>query len=966
TESLAFPLCNGAVPLVFCAESNLLDRLSFLFGTFQRANPTRVLVELYEVGAHGDACVRRMERNGITIHDNSWADFSFEPIPESLGKWYRVMLSSPDATERSGVAVYGSIVPKRSSIYTNLEADRETGLISCVNKRGLSERDLVGVPVRSLPESRRTPRRLEHATMMSLRDDQDLVLGETIARRLIRAAEKIALRSGSIPYAKACAALREVDYLFLSGPELLNPGYAQIFQAARFNLVPVIATVDGDPAAFRSSLPRVAPGIDAIVTTSTECAAVAREAGLDVIEWSGDPGAIATPLEHFAHRYRRRHLPKISVLSVLYGKEREVEAFLTSLCAQRYAGEVEIILVDDKSPDRSRERAQSFGERLERGEIAHSIDPGISIIVETENRGNCAARNRALDSATGDVVVIVDADCVFPTTFLESHARAFSTGDCDVVTGYYNLETVDREPFAALAEYERDPERVRRDGGALQDPRNQESYLNCVTRNLAIRREFLGTQRFDGRFAYTSSPTSGYGWEDVELGVRLNKQRARVKFCGETFSLHISHESLSNETTKPARSLQNFQLLLDTHPELRRDAPEWVSRTLERIKTWGREAQCDFGAAYASLNSALDDARRYAPRKKPAKRLRVLTYRWHCPHQYELHALEHDFSLVRFGHPQFVNDWQWNERPLRDNARFVEEARIRARDYDLCLLHFDENSLAAYNSNNVLPHSWGEAFRWMMECIELPKVAICHGTPQFFGQYSPQYSCPDLGKVIEEERVRLVRYLGNTPVVLNSHQAAEEWGFRNQRVIWHGFDPVEFGQTDYSRGVLTLGKMMSARPYYRGYDLYQRITANLPKGIELDMLSVPEPDLSLPRGTNVYARVKFRNYRETLQRYSIYLNPTRRSPMPRSRGEAMMCGVVPVTTSNHDATRFIEHGKNGFVSDDPAEIARIIQQLLGDPTMLRDIGREARARACEVFHVERYRRDWQELLTEVI
>ena len=85
-----------------------------------------------------------------------------------------------------------------------------------------------------------------------------------------------------------------------------------------------------------------------------------------------------------------------------------------------------------------------------------------------------------------------------------------------------------------------------------------------------------------------------------------------------------------------------------------------------------------------------------------------------------------------------------------------------------------------------------------MENIKLPKVAICHGTPQFYGQYNPSYDKPDLMQVIEPAPQMLVDYLGDTLVICNSHQAQREWGFRRSEVIWHGFDPTELPPATYS------------------------------------------------------------------------------------------------------------------------------------------------------------------------
>jgi hypothetical protein len=51
--------------------------------------------------------------------------------------------------------------------------------------------------------------------------------------------------------------------------------------------------------------------------------------------------------------HRSQCLPKVSIVTVLYRKEREIPFFLRALKAQDYRGEVELVVVDDKSPDAS-------------------------------------------------------------------------------------------------------------------------------------------------------------------------------------------------------------------------------------------------------------------------------------------------------------------------------------------------------------------------------------------------------------------------------------------------------------------------------------------------------------------------------------------------------------------------------------------------------------------------------------
>jgi glycosyltransferase involved in cell wall biosynthesis len=119
-----------------------------------------------------------------------------------------------------------------------------------------------------------------------------------------------------------------------------------------------------------------------------------------------------------------------------------------------------------------------------------------------------------------------------------------------------------------------------------------------------------------------------------------------------------------------------------------------------------------------------------------------------------------------------------------------------------------------------------------------------------------------------------------------------------------------------------------------------------------------------PRGTNGYAVRAMRSYVDRIRQFTVYLNTTLRSPMPRSRGEAMMTGVIPVSLRNHDVDRFVENGVNGFYSDDPAELADWINYLFHDRDRARTISAAARRTAIDLFNHDRYLTAWQRLLTE--
>ncbi|MGO9235213.1 MAG: hypothetical protein ACLP4V_14490 [Methylocella sp.] len=204
------------------------------------------------------------------------------------------------------------------------------------------------------------------------------------------------------------------------------------------------------------------------------------------------------------------------------------------------------------------------------------------------------------------------------------------------------------------------------------------------------------------------------------------------------------------------------------------------------------------------------------PRSTSNQRLRILSYRWHPAHQYEISRLPLDFTYAQgLGH--ITEFWPYAERPLRPNVKFRHRSEIKARDFDLCLVHFDENVLCPDLSNNALPENWGEPFAWLLSFHNLPKIAICHGTPPFVGQYALDNARKTHFEIHDVQRLRLVSALSAAGafVVCNSWQAKAEWGFENCRVIWHGFDPCEFRKGTFSRDVLTL-RHDDSRPHYRG------------------------------------------------------------------------------------------------------------------------------------------------------
>lgn len=117
----------------------------------------------------------------------------------------------------------------------------------------------------------------------------------------------------------------------------------------------------------------------------------------------------------------------ISVIIPVYKVEpyivRCIDSVLNQTCRQ-----IEVILVDDCSPDRSMDLAKDFIR-----ESPKSQDLNIQILKHDRNLGLSAARNTGIKAATGDYLYFLDSDDEIPYDCFDSLLKESNGGILDVV-----------------------------------------------------------------------------------------------------------------------------------------------------------------------------------------------------------------------------------------------------------------------------------------------------------------------------------------------------------------------------------------------------------------------------------------------------------------------------------------------------------------------------------------------------
>lgn len=99
-----------------------------------------------------------------------------------------------------------------------------------------------------------------------------------------------------------------------------------------------------------------------------------------------------------------KKLKKVSIITTFYNAQEFITATLESICKQKVNGfELEYVIVDDHSPDGSREIVEEFMR-------THTLNGDWRLITPEQNLGCGGARRFGINNATGDYFMFLDAD----------------------------------------------------------------------------------------------------------------------------------------------------------------------------------------------------------------------------------------------------------------------------------------------------------------------------------------------------------------------------------------------------------------------------------------------------------------------------------------------------------------------------------------------------------------------------
>lgn len=232
-------------------------------------------------------------------------------------------------------------------------------------------------------------------------------------------------------------------------------------------------------------------------------------------------------------------VPPVSVVIPFGSLERNLDATLAGLAAQRDAPAFEVIVV--RCP------AAEPGEAAIR-RWSSAVDVHVARI---ERRGfaPASARNAGIARASGDVIVSIDDDMVVGPHFLRTHAAAHGRASAPVACiGPRRFVMPPEQPvgldvFAQVCAHADLPQSASNRVGARSDWRLAEAddldrhphpyhcFLGC---NASYRRaDALAVGGWDEAF------DGAYGYEDVAFGFRLHEAGVRLMWLADACGLHL-------------------------------------------------------------------------------------------------------------------------------------------------------------------------------------------------------------------------------------------------------------------------------------------------------------------------------------------------------------------------------------------------------------------------------------------
>lgn len=265
------------------------------------------------------------------------------------------------------------------------------------------------------------------------------------------------------------------------------------------------------------------------------------------------------------------HLPLVSVIIPAYNAETFIDQTLNSVLSQTYTN-IEVLVVDDGSQDRTAELVASIAQRDQR-----------VILLQQSNAGVAAARNLAIEKSNGEYIAPIDADDIWYPSKIEKQVECILQAEPCVGLVYAWSVNIDEEDLI-IGKY---PDQYFFYLHSLEG----EVYTALVYRNFVgnasvplIRSACL---KQIGCYNYKLKEHGGQGCEDWELYLRI-AEYYQFRIVPEFL---VGYRQVTGSMSANYRSMgRSYDLIMadvqQRHPEIPNPIYQWSGSYFYTYLIW--------------------------------------------------------------------------------------------------------------------------------------------------------------------------------------------------------------------------------------------------------------------------------------------------------------------------------------------------------------------------------------------
>ena len=333
--------------------------------------------------------------------------------------------------------------------------------------------------------------------------------------------------------------------------------------------------------------------------------------------------------------------------------------------------------------------------------------------------------------------------------------------------------------------------------------------------------------------------------------------------------------------------------------------------------------------------SAISSITRRATRKD-GEPLNILTFPTHERYEQSLSNTGHNFYAYM---TDSSKEWNTEYAPVPKNYHIMDKKLGDNQlplsvDLDLILSHTYDQQLMI--GSQISRH------------LSIPLVILCHILPDI--RMSPKE---------QTETISRCQSIKSDAHIFISDYSRRKWGRTafDSEVIRHGLDTEFWSPKEdviKENHALSVVNYWASRDWCCGFNLWQRVIEGFPHKVLGD-----NPGMSSAAGS-------LEELRSAYRKCKLFVNTSIHSPVPTTLVEAMSCGCAVVSTKNCMIPEIIDHGKNGFMSNDEQELKGYIKMLLEDDDLRQSMGTEARKTIVESHNLDRFTNEWNILFNKAI